>query len=233
MNGATVLVIEDERDILEVIRANLAREGYKVLEATDGEEGLRSAFDHGPDLVVLDIMLPSVDGIEVCRQLKSDPVTSQIPVIMVTARSDDTDVVLGLMTGADDYLTKPFSPKELVARVRAVLRRGRPALPDAGHSRVVRKGLTVDPDRHEVKVDGVSVALTATEFRLLHFLSTNPGRVFSREQLLHRAIGSDAVVIKRNIDVHIRGIRKKLGDYAEFVETIRGVGYRFRDNGHA
>ena len=224
-----IVVIEDEADILEVIAYNLKREGYEVVTSTSGEDGLEKIEKTKPHLVVLDLMLPEVDGIELCKKLKSDPLTQSIPVIMVTAKGEESDVVLGLGVGADDYVTKPFSPRELTARVKAVLRRSKSKGDGERRERVAFEGVVIDPQRHEVKVDGESVVLTATEFRLLHFLASHPGRVFTRDHLLTRVIGEDAIVIDRNIDVHVRAIRKKLGTRREFIETIRGVGYRFKD----
>lgn len=229
MPKETILVVEDEPDIREVIQYNLNREGFGVLSSADGEDGLRLARERAPDLVLLDLMLPSVDGVDVCRRLKEDPITRGIPVIMVTAKGEETDVVLGLGLGADDYIKKPFSPKELVARVRAVLRRGAPKEERGAGERIVREGLVIDAGRHEVSVDGELVTLTATEMRLLHFLASHPGRVFDRSHLLSRVIGEHAVVIDRNIDVHVRSIRQKLGPYRDLIETVRGVGYRCRD----
>ncbi|MBN1918763.1 MAG: response regulator [Verrucomicrobia bacterium] len=229
MAQAKIAIIEDEEDILEVMQYNLAREGYRVSAARDGRKGLNLVRDEAPDLVLLDLMLPGLDGIELCRQLKADQVTRAIPIIMVTAKGEESDIVLGLGVGADDYVTKPFSPKELVARVRAVLRRGPLKEEAGGGERIVRDGVMIDAVRFEVRVDDTPVTLTATEFRLLHFLASHPGRVFTRDQLLNRVIGEHAVVVDRNIDVHVRAVRKKLGDYHEVIETIRGVGYRFRD----
>ena len=224
-----IVVIEDETDILEVIAYNLKREGYEVVTSTSGEDGLEKIEKTKPNLVVLDLMLPEVDGIELCRKLKADPVTQGIPVIMVTAKGEESDVVLGLGVGADDYVTKPFSPRELTARVKAVLRRSKGRAEVDKGERLAFEGIVIDPQRHEVKVDDESVLLTATEFRLLHFLASHPGRVFTRDHLLTRVIGDDAIVIDRNIDVHVRAIRKKLGSRRELIETIRGVGYRFKD----
>ena len=225
-----IVVIEDETDILEVIAYNLKREGYEVVTSTSGEDGLQKIEKSKPNLVVLDLMLPEIDGIELCRKLKSDPLTQAIPVIMVTAKGEESDVVLGLGVGADDYVTKPFSPRELTARVKAVLRRSKARGEVDRRERVAFEGVVIDPQRHEVKVDDEPVTLTATEFRLLHFLACHPGRVFTRDHLLTRVIGEDAIVIDRNIDVHVRAIRKKLGNHRDLVETIRGVGYRFKDN---
>jgi DNA-binding response OmpR family regulator len=224
-----IVVIEDEADILEVLQYNLRREGYLVVSSRDGEEGLEQARRENPDLVLLDLMLPGLDGLEVCRRLQSDPVTSNVPIVMVTAKGEESDIVLGLQLGADDYVTKPFSPKELLARVKAVLRRGPLREVRGSNDRLVRDGLLVDITKHQVSVDGEPVVLTATEMRLLHFLASHPGRVFSRDQLLSRAIGDHAVVIDRNIDVHVGAIRRKLGRCRDLIETIRGVGYRFAD----
>lgn len=229
-NRKKIIVVEDEADILDLLQFNLSREGFKVTTSRDGEDGLQKIRKEAPDLVILDLMLPSIDGIEVCRRMKADPVCRNIPVIILTAKSEESDVILGLGVGADDYITKPFSPKELVARVRAVLRRSNPKNEQLTADRIVRGGVTIDPSRHEVTIDDVPVTFTATEFRLLHFLASHPGIVFTRDHLLSRAIGEDAVVIDRNIDVHIRSIRKKMGPHRDLIETIRGVGYRFSDD---
>ena len=229
MKHEKVVVIEDEPDIREVIEHNLSREGYRVYSSSDGEKGLQLVKKKVPDLVLLDLMLPGLDGLDVCRELKADPVTRSIPVIMVTAKGEESDIVLGLGIGADDYVTKPFSPKELVARVKAVLRRGQWKEEQGGRERIVCGQVIIDAGRHEVRVDGRPVSFTATELRLLHFLASHPGRVFTRDHLLSRAIGEGAFVVDRNIDVHIHSIRKKLGEHRDLIETIRGVGYRFRD----
>ncbi|MCB1163282.1 MAG: response regulator [Candidatus Krumholzibacteriia bacterium] len=229
MAGQKVLVIEDEGDILEIIAYNLGREGYQVLSSRDGEEGLEIAQREEPDLILLDLMLPGTDGLEICRIIKDGPRGADTPIIMVTAKGEESDVVLGLGMGADDYVVKPFSPRELVARVKAVLRRGPLRVKPESGERVERDGVVIDAQKFMVKVDGDSVPFTATEFRLLHYLARHPGRVFSRNQLLARVIGDDAVVIDRNIDVHVRSLRKKLGPYRDLIETQRGVGYRFKD----
>jgi two-component system, OmpR family, alkaline phosphatase synthesis response regulator PhoP len=227
-----ILVIEDEADILELMLYNLSREGYRTAGSAHGDEGLKRARVEAPDLILLDLMLPGLSGLEVCRRLKTAPETRDVAVIMVTAKGEPDDIVAGLEAGADDYITKPFSPKVLLARVRAVLRRRLEAIGAQATDRpaVVRAGVTIDPERHEVLVDGDPVTFTATEFRLLHFLATHPGRVFTRNHLLSRVIGEDAVVIDRNIDVHVGAVRKKLGAQRELLETVRGVGYRFRDS---
>ncbi len=231
MSKPKVLVVEDEADILEIIAYNLSREGYRVLSSRDGEEALDLARSEEPDLILLDLMLPGMDGIEVCRQLKDEPRGADLPIIMVTAKGEESDVVLGLGVGADDYIVKPFSPRELVARVKAVLRRGPlKEKPGAAGERIEREGVAIDAGKFQVRVDGEAVPITATEFRLLHYLARHPGRVFTRNQLLARVIGDDAIVIDRNIDVHVRSLRKKLGPHHELIETQRGVGYRFKDS---
>jgi len=228
-SAATVVVIEDDPDILELIEYNLRREGFRVATAAGGRSGLAAIAREKPDLVLLDLLLPGLNGLDVCRRLRADAATRDLPVIMVTARGEESDVVLGLGVGADDYVHKPFSPRELVARVRAVLRRSR----DRQRQRerpVVRGPLRVEPSRHRVTVDGRRLSLTPTEFRLLHFLALHPGRVYSRSQLLDRAIGDRAVVIDRNIDVHVRALRKKLGEHRGLIKTVRGIGYGFSDD---
>ncbi len=229
MSAETIVVIEDEPDILEVLQYNLNREGYRVRSCRDGRDGLDLVRQSDPDLVLLDLMLPGLDGIELCRQLKQDPLTRPVPVIMVTAKGEESDVVLGLGMGADDYVTKPFSPRELVARVKAVLRRGKMTSKEVHGERIEVDGVVIDKSRHEVQVDDKVVDFTATQLRLLHFLASHPGRVFTRDHLISRVIGEDAVVIDRNIDVHVRAVRKKLGNHRDLIETVRSVGYRFRD----
>jgi two-component system phosphate regulon response regulator PhoB len=230
MSQKQIVVVEDEPDILEVLSYNLVREGFDVSTSLDGAQGLELICKKVPDLVLLDLMLPGMDGLDICRQLKTDAATRHIPIIMVTAKGEESDVVLGLGIGADDYISKPFSPKELVARVKAVLRRG--AITDQGGliQHIEIDGLIVDPNKHSVTLHHQTIDLTATEFRLLYYLASHPGRVFSREQLLNQSSGDEAIVIDRNIDVHIRAIRKKL-DGHHFIETIRGVGYRFKEAG--
>ena len=229
MGKPSILVIEDEPDIAEVIQYNLSREGYRVDIVGDGEIALERVVRDAPDLVLLDLMLPGLDGVELCRRLKEDPLTRAVPVIMVTAKGEESDVVLGLGVGADDYVAKPFSPRELTARVRAVLRRGTLRGDSGKRERVARDGLVIDAVKHDVRVDSERVSFTATEFRLLHFLASHVGRAFSRDELLSRVIGEHATVTDRNIDVHVRMIRRKLGSHRELIETVRGVGYRFRE----
>jgi len=223
-----ILLIEDEKDIAELVRHYLSKEGYAVSRAATGEEGLRLARADRPSLILLDLMLPGVDGLEVCRALKRDRATETIPIVMLTAKSEESDIVAGLELGADDYVTKPFSPKVLVARVRAVLRRrSRPAPPESEPLEV--HGLSIHPGRHEVRVGGKPVELTATEFRLLRLLAGRPGWVFTRNQIVNAVRGEDYPVTERSVDVHVVGLRKKLGRAGEYIETVRGVGYRFRE----
>jgi DNA-binding response OmpR family regulator len=226
MKKAKIVVIEDEPDILEIIVYNLSKEGFEVSSALDGEEGLQLVKKEVPDLVLLDLMLPGLDGIEVCRKLKADSITHSVSIIMLTAKGEESDIVLGLGMGADDYVTKPFSPRELMARIKSVLRRG--TLKDDS-AQVSRDGLVIDVNRHEVRLEGEKVLFTAMEFRLLHFFASHPGRVFTREDLLNHVSSDDAFIIDRNIDVHIRAIRKKLDKHRDLIETIHRVGYRFKD----
>ena len=227
MKNTKIAVIEDEADILEVIEYSLSKEGFRVCTALDGEEGLGLVKKEVPDLVVLDLMLPGIDGIEICRKLKSDSATRSISIIMVTAKGEESDIVLGLGIGADDYVVKPFSPRELTARVKSVLRRG--GLREAVGAVIKRDRLVLDINRHEVRLEGKKIVLTAMEFKLLHFLASHPGRVFTREDLLTHVSSEDTFIIDRNIDVHIRSIRKKLEKHRDLIETINRVGYRFRD----
>jgi len=223
-----LLVVEDEEDILELVSYTLTKEGYEVLAVKTGEDGLQKARSEAPDLVVLDLMLPGVDGLEVCRELKSEADTSQIAVVMLTARGEEADIVAGLELGADDYITKPFSPRVLLARVKAVLRRrtNEPAAEDE----VVRiEDLVIHPGRHEVLVKGEPVELTVTEFRVLHHLARRPGWVFTRYQIVDAARGEGYPVTERSVDVHIVSLRRKLGSSGQCIETVRGVGYRFKD----
>ena len=224
-----IVVIEDEPDIVEVISYNLKREGFQVIALARGDEGLNQVRNQSPALVILDLMLPGIDGLSVCQQIKADSLTQDIPIIMVSAKGEESDVVIGLGMGADDYLAKPFSPRELIARVKAVLRRGEVRLAEQS-DRILIGELKIDLARHEVKISDETISLTATEFRILHQIASQPGRAFTREQLLNRVVGDGVVVVDRNIDVHIRSIRKKIKEYSLMVETIRGVGYRFNSD---
>ncbi len=228
MAKETILVVEDESEIRELIRYNLTKEGYDVVEAKTGEEALTRAHGQLPALVLLDLMLPELDGLEVCRRLKRDYLAQHVPVVMLTAKGEESDVVAGLEVGADDYITKPFSPRVLIARVRAVLRRGsRHQVLESdtiqAHSIVIHLG------RHEVLVDGKPVTLTNTEFRVLVYLARRPGWVFTRYQIVDAVHGEDYPVTERSVDVQIVGLRKKLGDAGAYIETVRGVGYRFKE----
>ena len=209
-----------------MVTYNLNREGYSVLAAQRGDEGLNLIRSEVPDLVLLDLMLPGMDGLSICRQMKSDGSLRDIPIIIASAKGEESDVVIGLEMGADDYIAKPFSPRELLARVKAVLRRGVPR-GEASKERTVIRDLIIDSGKHEVKIEDEVISLTSTEFKLLHHLASSRGRAFSREQLLNRVVGIGVVVVDRNIDVHIRALRKKLGNHSDMIQTIRGVGYRF------
>ena len=225
MKKQKIIVVEDEPDLVDVVTYNLKREGYLVLAAQRGDEGLNLIRSEVPDLVLLDLMLPGMDGLSICRQMKSDTSLSEIPIIIASAKGEESDVVIGLEMGADDYLAKPFSPRELLARIKAVLRRGAPR--DVIRERLVIRGLVIDSGKHEVRIEDEIVSLTSTEFKLLHHLASSKGRAFSREQLLNKVVGMGVVVVDRNIDVHIRAVRKKLGNHSNMIQTIRGVGYRF------
>jgi DNA-binding response OmpR family regulator len=228
MAKETILVIEDERDLVEVIEYNFEREGFRVLQARNGEKGLEIAREKTPEVILLDIMLPGVNGLEVAKQLRTDPQTRGIAIIMLTAKSEESDVILGLGVGADDYITKPFRIKELLARVQAVLRRtGKDDEAPAGR-RFERHGLVIDSFKYVVSCAAEDVPVTLTEFKLLAALASAPGTVFARDQLLSKVRG-DAYLDERNIDVHIRSIRKKLGKDCDVIQTVRGVGYKFKE----
>ena len=223
-----ILVVDDEPDILELVQYNLTREHYDVVCVESGEEALTQVSATPPDLIILDLMLPGVDGLEVCRTLKRYPHTAVIPVVMLTARGEEADVVAGLELGADDYLTKPFSPRVLLARIRAVLRRQH-SEPVAADAVLTHGALVLHPGRHEVLVQGQPVVLTLMEFRMLHALAQRPGWVFTRNQLIAAAQGDDVSVTERSVDVHIVSLRRKLGASGDAIETIRGVGYRLQE----
>ncbi len=229
MANATILVIEDEEDIRELIRYNLGKAGYTVFESGSGDGGLKMAQQRAPDLIVLDLMLPGMDGLEVCRLLKRDDRTEAISILMLTARGEESDIVAGLELGADDYITKPFSPKVLIARIRAVLRR-KNMKPDDENEVLRAHNLAIHPGRHEVRIDDDPVDLTHTEFKVLRYLARRPGWVFTRGQIVDAIHGEGYPVTDRSIDVQIAGLRKKLGDAGFLIETVRGVGYRFRES---
>jgi two-component system phosphate regulon response regulator PhoB len=222
-----VLVVDDEPDLLELAHYNLTQTGYDVACVTSGEEALAHVRAHQPDLVILDLLLPGVDGWEVCKILKRDPRTAAIPIMMLTARSEEADMVTGLELGADDYLTKPFSPRVLLARVKAALRR-RQSEQAAEQSAISRGDLVIYPGYYTVRVHENPVRLTPTEFRILHLLAQRPGWVFSRYQIVDNVRGTDVSVTERSVDVHIAALRRKLGGSSEVIETVRGVGYRFK-----
>ena len=222
-----ILVVDDEPDALELIQYNLKSAGYDVVTAADGEEALKKARATNPSLVILDVMLPEVDGLEVCKILRREPATSTVPIIMLTAKAGEIDRVLGLELGADDYVTKPFSPRELVLRVKAMLRRRTPA--EAEPENLDFSDLRIDIPRHEVLVGGKAVDLTATEFKLLTVLAERRGRVQSREALLRDVWEYDNFIDTRTVDTHMRRLRDKLGGAARYLDTVRGVGYRFVD----
>ena len=229
-----VLVIEDEQDVAELIRYNLAKEGYEVRVVANGVDGLKQARESRPDMILLDIMVPQLNGWEVCRRLKQEPDTREVPVIMVTGRVEEGDKVLGFEMGADDYVTKPFSPRELLARIRAVIRRGKSAESPARRNHLKAGQLEIDRHRFEVTMKGQRVELTPKEFELLASLVGNPGRVFGREELLDLVWGQDGFVEPRTVDVHVARLRAKFAAArlpAPGLETVRGVGYRFREPG--
>ena len=228
MAKEAVLIIEDDQDIQELISYNLSKEGYRVMASETGEDGLSRARSEIPGLILLDLMLPGIDGLEVCRQLKTDQSTRNIPIIMLTAKGEESDIVTGLELGADDYVTKPFSPKVLVARIRAVVRR-KAVDSDDDSARLAIHDLAIDPGRHEVLVDGAPIQLTHTEFQILHLLARRPGWVYTRYQIVNQVRGDDAIVTDRSVDVQIVGLRKKLGEAGRYIETVRGVGYRFKE----
>jgi two-component system phosphate regulon response regulator PhoB len=221
-----ILIVEDEPSLTQVLSYNLQREGYEIVVVHDGRDGLRKAQTLLPDLIILDLMLPGMNGLEICRELRSSTQTASIPIMMLTAKAEETDQVVGFTMGADDYVTKPFSVRVLLQRVKVLLRRATAA---ESPSDVIEEGaIRIDKRSHRVTVDGEAVALTPTEFRLLETLMRQPGRAFTRHDLMDAAI-ADAIVLERTIDVHIKSLRRKLGDTGEWIETVRGIGYRFRE----
>ena len=228
MSKAKILVVDDEEDILELVRHHLNREGYEVRCAASGEQALQSATAESVDLIILDLMLPGIDGLEVARRLKNDTRTQHIPILMLTAKGEESDVVTGLELGADDYVTKPFSPRILIARARASIRRQRKGAPDEMAVIQVQE-IEIHPGRRTVHISGQAVNLTYTEFQVLSILARRPGWVFTRSQIVDLVRGDDYPVTDRSVDVQIVGLRKKLGDYGHYIETVRGVGYRFKE----
>ncbi|GAB6037004.1 response regulator transcription factor [Fundidesulfovibrio butyratiphilus] len=226
MTKDTVLIVEDDEDILQLLDYNMQNAGFETVTCRDGLEAVTLIKRRKPDLVLLDLMLPGIDGFEICKTVKRDPKTAHVPVIMLTARGEEVDRIVGLELGADDYVVKPFSPRELILRAKAVLKRSGP---DSQPKKVLSQaGLTVDLDAHRAESDGVEIALTATEFKLLAELFQNPGRVHTRDQLLASVWGYEFEGYARTVDTHVRRLRQKLGPHADLIETVRGVGYRFK-----
>ena len=227
MTRGTVLIVDDEEDLVELVRYNLGKDGFDVLSAPDGESGIALALKKKPDAAIIDLMLPGMDGLEVCRSLRARSETTHIPIIMLTAKATESDRIVGLEIGADDYVTKPFSPRELAARLKALLRRTQ------GFQRnvtLIRHGkLSIDSNSHEVRCDSRIVRLTATEYRILQFMALHPGHVFSRNTIIENVLGRDVTVLDRTIDVHVMALRRKLGECGGWIETIRGFGYKFRE----
>ena len=227
MAKTQILIVEDDRSLADVLDYNLKQDGFETTVATDGQLGLIEAQRQLPDLILLDLMLPSLDGIEVCRRLRAHPATADILVLMLTAKSEETDEIVGLSVGADDYVTKPFSVKVLTQRIKSLVRRRER---QSGRLDVaVSQGIMVDRQRHRVTAGESFINLTPSEFGLLDTLVRQPGRAFSRGELIDSAMGDDAIVLERTVDVHIRSLRKKLGSHSPLIETVRGIGYRFRD----
>jgi two-component system phosphate regulon response regulator PhoB len=227
MGKATILIVEDDISLGEVLDYNLRQEGYDTFLARDGHQGLREARERAPDLIVLDLMLPLIDGIEVCRLLRNDPATQELAILMLTARSEESDELVGFSVGADDYVTKPFSVKVLLQRINALLRRKEQS--HADREVMVSQGIMIDRRRHRATIGDKLLDLTPSEFGLLTAFVRQPGRAFSRAELIDYALGDDAIVLERTIDVHIRALRKKMDAHADLIQTVRGIGYRFRD----
>ena len=228
MRKSTVVVVEDEEDIFEVVRYNLEKEGFHVHGAFSGEIAQKKITAHQPDLVLLDLMLPGISGLDLCRKLKQQDDTRQIPIIMVTAKTEDSDIVAGLELGAEDYITKPFSPRVLIARVRSVLRRQKIGVID--ESNIINfDGILINPGQHKVSINDTRLDLTPSEFRILHFLARRPGWVYTRDQIIDAVRGEGYAITDRAIDVQVVGLRKKMGEFGAWIETVRGIGYRFRE----
>ena len=228
MSKSTIVVVEDEEDIYEVVRYNLEKEGFHVHGAFSGEIAHKKITAHQPDLVLLDLMLPGISGLDLCRKLKQQDDTRQIPIIMVTAKTEDSDIVAGLELGAEDYITKPFSPRVLIARVRSVLRRQKIGVID--ESNIINfDGILINPGQHKVSINDTRLDLTPSEFRILHFLARRPGWVYTRDQIIDAVRGEGYAITDRAIDVQVVGLRKKMGGFGAWIETVRGIGYRFRE----
>ena len=227
MANEKILIVDDEEDVIELVRYNLNKYGYNIISAASGEEALTEAKTKTPDLIILDLMLPGIDGLEVCRQIKNDAKTESIPIIMLTAKGEEVDIVTGLEIGADDYVTKPFSPKVLVARVRRLLHRT--ISRDLERAPIKHNDLSINPARREVLVKSKPISLTFTEFNILYALAKRPGLVFTRYQIIDAIHGDDYLVTDRAVDVQMVSLRKKLGSCGKYIETVRGVGYRFKD----
>lgn len=228
---ATILIVEDERDIADLLRYNLQEAGFKTDYVRNGADALQRAIEKTPDLILLDLMLPEVDGMIVCRLLKNDPRTKNIPVVMVTAKTDEKDRVAGLELGADDYIIKPFSPREVVLRVSAVLRRIHIGKQTESTKQIETHGVTIDLDKHQVLTESGPIDLTATEFKLITLFARSPGRVFTRDILMDVIWGQDYYGIDRTVDTHVSRLRRKLGEFGKHIETVHGVGYRFKESG--
>lgn len=228
---AKILIVEDERDIADLLRYNLQQAGFKTDYVRNGADALQRAIEKTPDLILLDLMLPEVDGMIVCRLLKNDPRTKNIPIVMVTAKDKEKDRVAGLELGADDYITKPFSPREVVLRVSAVLRRIQIGKQTENTKRIETHGVTIDLDKHQVLTQGGPIDLTATEFKLITLFAGSPGRVFTRDILMDVIWGQDYYGIDRTVDTHVSRLRRKLGEFGKHIETVHGVGYRFKESG--
>ena len=224
-SGKKILIIEDESDVADLLTLNLRKAGFRVSTAADGANGLQKARDDRPDFIILDLMLPKMSGLEVCRVLKGDTVTAHTPILMLTAKAEEIDRIVGLEFGADDYVTKPFSPREIVLRIRAILRRG-----EAADESLKAGPISIDPARHQVRVNGKPVRLTSLEFKLLRTLMQRRGRVQDRDRLLNEVWGYESVIDTRTVDTHVRRLREKLGKAGDAIETIRGFGYRLREN---
>ncbi|MCZ7592673.1 MAG: response regulator transcription factor [Kiritimatiellae bacterium] len=228
MSKKNILLIEDDEDIQELVSFHLGKEGYTVTAESSGEAAIEVARKDLPDLILLDLMLPGIDGLQVCRTLRGETTTKRVPIVMLTAKGEEADIVTGLEVGADDYITKPFSPKVLVARIRNIMRR-KAREPADEQSQITVHKMVIHPGRHEVRIEGKRIDLTYTEFRVLQFLARRPGWVYTRQQIVDAVRGEDYAVTDRSVDVQIVGLRKKLEEHGDYIETVRGVGYRFKE----